>query len=108
MLHCDHHSLLFLRSATIFLSVTYKLPSTMTGEERIINRNPYLFGPGPVRRVPKGFLTSYGRMPPVQGFTMAAVHGMIIALGGALIFKYGFGDPQIKAIEDYYKENPPR
>jgi hypothetical protein len=80
------------------------------GEERIINRNPYLFGPGPVRRVPpaSGFMRSYARMPPVQGFSMAAIHGCIFALAGALIFKYGFGDPQIRAIEDYYKENPPR
>ena len=82
----------------------------MTGEERIINRNPYLYGPGPVRRVApaSGFMTSYGRMPPLQGFSMAAIHGMIFALGGVMIFKYGFGDPQIRAIEDYYKENPPR
>ena len=80
----------------------------MAGEQRIIHRNPYLYGPGPVRRVPTGFLGSYGRMPAMQGFTMAAIHGMIFALAGSLIFKYGFGDPQIKAIEDYYKENPPR
>ena len=82
----------------------------MTGEERIINRNPYLYGPGPVRRVApaSGFMTSYGRMPPLQGFSMAAIHGMIFAIGGVMIFKYGFGDPQIRAIEDYYKENPPR
>ena len=54
-------------------------------EERIVNRNPYLFGPGPVRRVSKpGVMTSYGRMPPLQGFTMAAIHGMIFAVGGAL------------------------
>ena len=79
------------------------------GEERIINRNPYLFGPGPVRRVPTtGFMSMYGKMPPVQGFSLAAIHGCIFAVGGALIFKYGFGDPEIKAIEDYYKENPPR
>lgn len=79
----------------------------MTGE-RIINRNPYLYGPGPVRRVPAGVLTFYGRMPPMQGFSMAAMHGVALALAGSFIFKFGFGDPQIKAIEDYYKENPPR
>jgi hypothetical protein len=80
----------------------------MSGEQRIVNRNPYLYGPGPVRRVPKGMLTSYGNMPPLQGFTMAVVHGGVLALAGCLVFKYGFGDPQIKAIENYYKENPPR
>lgn len=77
-------------------------------EERLINRNPYLYGPGPVRRVPKGFLTSYSRMGPLKGFSMAAAHGVVVALIGASAFKYFVSDPRIKAIEDYYKENPPR
>ena len=81
--------------------------STMTGE-RIINRNPYLYGPGPVRRVPSGVLSSYGRMPPLQGFSMAVIHGTIMALAGSFAFKFFIGDKQIKAIETYYKENPPR
>lgn len=76
--------------------------------ERMINRNPYLYGPGPVKRIPSGVGSYYGRLPPLQGFSMAAAHGVVIALLGSFIFKYGFGDPQIKAIEDYYKENPPR
>jgi hypothetical protein len=76
--------------------------------ERSINRNPYLFGPGPVKRVPKGLFTSYGRMTPLRGFSMAAIHGTGLALAGAFAFKYFFGDPQIRAIEEYYKENPPR
>lgn len=76
--------------------------------ERLINRNPYLFGPGPVKRVPKGAFTSYGRLPPLQGFSMAALHGVALALTGSLLFKYTFGDPQIRAIEQYYEENPPR
>ena len=79
----------------------------MTGE-RLINRNPYLYGPGPVRRVPTGFTSSYANMPPVRGFSMAAIHGAAIALAGALIFKFGIGDPQIRQIEEYYRENPPR
>jgi hypothetical protein len=78
------------------------------GAARIINRNPYLFGPGPVRRIPKGPLSYYGRLPALQGFTMAALHGTVIALAGGLLFKFTTLDPQIKAIEDYYKENPPR
>jgi len=76
--------------------------------ERLINRNPYLYGPGPVKRVPTGFLTQYGRMTPLRGFSMAALHGVAIALTGSFAFKFFFGDPQIKAIEDYYRENPPR
>ena len=76
--------------------------------ERIINRNPYLYGPGPVKRVPKGAMTFYSRMPPVRGFAMAAGHGVVLGLIGSFIFKFAIGDPQIRAIEEYYKENPPR
>ena len=76
--------------------------------ERIINRNPYLYGPGPVKRVPKGMFTMYSRMPPVQGFAMAAAHAVALGLVGSCIFKYTIGDPQIRQIEEYYKENPPR
>lgn len=76
--------------------------------ERIINRNPELFGPGPVKRIPKGVFTMYSRMPPVQGFTMAAGHAVVLGLIGSFAFKWTIGDPQIREIEEYYKENPPR
>lgn len=76
--------------------------------DRIINRNPYLYGPGPMRRTPKGPTSYYGRLPALKGFSMAATHGVLLALAGAFFFKFTVGDPQIKAIEDYYKENPPR
>jgi hypothetical protein len=76
--------------------------------ERIINQNPYLYGPGPVKRVPNGILKMYGRAPPLQGFSMAAAHGVALALAASFGFKYFVGDEQIKAIEEYYKENPPR
>jgi len=79
----------------------------MTGE-RIINRNPYLYGPGPVRRRPSGALSYYARMPAKQGFATAALHGIALALTGSFCFKFFVGDPQIRAIEEYYKENPPR
>ena len=76
---------------------------------RIINRNMYLFGPGPLKRVqPPGLLTSYSRMEPATGFAWAAIHGVIFSLTLSSIFKYMVLDPQIKTIEDYYKENPPR
>lgn len=74
----------------------------------MINRNPYLYGPGPVRRVPSGAFSSFGRMPPLQGFSMAAGVGVALALTGSICFKVFIGDVQIKQIEDYYKENPPR
>ena len=73
--------------------------------ERIINRNPYLYGPGPVKRTPKGFMTFYSRMPPVQGFAMAAAHGVVLGLVGSFTFKFFVGDPTIASIEQYYKEN---
>ena len=73
--------------------------------DRIINRNPYLFGPGPIKRVPKGPMTMYSRMTPVRGFGMAAAHGVVLGLVGGFIFKFAIGDPQIRAIEEYYKEN---
>lgn len=76
--------------------------------DRIINKNPYLYGPGPVKRVAKGPMSMYGKMPPVRGFATAAAHGTVLALAGAFAFKIFFGDPQIKQIEEYYKENPPR
>lgn len=73
--------------------------------ERIINRNPYLYGPGPVKRVPKGMFTFYSRMPPIQGFALAAGHAVVLGLIGSFAFKFMIGDPQIRAIEEYYKEN---
>jgi hypothetical protein len=80
----------------------------MPEPERIINRNPWLYGPGPVRRIPKGVMGYYGRMPAHRSFGLAAIHGVIFSLAGATAYKVLFGDPQIKLIEDYYKENPPR
>jgi hypothetical protein len=77
--------------------------------EKIINRNPYLFGPGPIKRIPSrpGF-GYFGRLPPLAGFSQAAAIGVGIALAGSFTFKWVFGDPQIRAIEEYYRENPPR
>lgn len=80
----------------------------MAGEQRIINRNPYLYGPGPVLRRPSGLGSYYGKLPPLQGFSMAAIHGCILAFAGSCFYKFGFGDPQIRAIKEYYEENPPR
>lgn len=74
----------------------------------LVNKNPFLFGPGPVKRVPAGAFTQYGRMAPLNGFTLAAAQGVALALAVSFSFKFFIGDPQIKQIEDYYKENPPR
>jgi len=92
--------------STIFIPQDKKM-----AEERIINRNPYLFGPGPIRRTPTGFMSYYGKLTmknPVQGFSICALHGVALALAGSFCFKWFFGDPQIRTIENYYRENPPR
>jgi len=76
---------------------------------RIINYNKRLFGPGPLARVPaKGISGYYARMPPLQGFVMAAVHGTAIGLGVGLYYKFFMGDPDTKTIKQYYVDNPPR
>ena len=77
--------------------------------ERIVNYNKRLFGPGPVARVPgPGLQGYYARMPPLRGFTMCAIHGLALGFAGAFYFKFFMGDPDTKAIEQYYRENPPR
>ncbi|GAX17881.1 hypothetical protein FisN_18Hh085 [Fistulifera solaris] len=74
----------------------------------LVNKNPFLFGPGPVKRIPQGAFTQYGRMPPLQGFSLAAAQGVALALTVSFAYKTFFGDPQVKQIENYYRENPPR
>jgi hypothetical protein len=77
--------------------------------ERIINRNPYLYGPGPVKRIPSSpFFSYFGRLPPMAGFAQAATFGVGVALAGSFGYKWILGDPQIRAIEEYYRQNPPR
>jgi hypothetical protein len=77
--------------------------------ERLVNYNKRLYGPGPVARVPAAGLRGYyARMPPLQGFTMAAIHGAAMGFGVSFYYKYFMGDPDTKAINQYYEENPPR
>eukprot|EP00339_Tiarina_fusa_P007618 CAMPEP_0117001404 /NCGR_PEP_ID=MMETSP0472-20121206/3413_1 /TAXON_ID=693140 ORGANISM="Tiarina fusus, Strain LIS" /NCGR_SAMPLE_ID=MMETSP0472 /ASSEMBLY_ACC=CAM_ASM_000603 /LENGTH=80 /DNA_ID=CAMNT_0004701397 /DNA_START=88 /DNA_END=330 /DNA_ORIENTATION=+ len=80
----------------------------MSGD-RIINYNKRLFGPGPVARIPvSGIRGYYARMPPLQGFSMAAAHGVALGFGVALYYKFFMGNPDTSATIQYYKENPPR
>jgi len=73
-------------------------------QERIINRNPTLYGPGPLgRRMP-----GIGAMPPLQGLVRVATQGIIIGFAGAFAYKWTIGDPMIRDIEKYYQENPSR
>ena len=71
--------------------------------ERLVNRNPELFGPGPVSRRPTGI----GAMPPLKGLVTCASQGLAVALLGGIGYNVLFGNPGVKAIDDYYKENPP-
>ena len=74
--------------------------------ERLINRNPQLFGPGPVARRPAE--GSIGAMPPLRGLVVCASQGLAVALAGGIAYNVIWGNPQIKKVEEYYKENPPR
>jgi hypothetical protein len=73
--------------------------------ERIINKNPRLYGPGPVRRTPNMY---YSRMPALRGFAMCATHAIAIGFATSCVYKFTMGDPSTRAIEEYYKENPPK
>jgi hypothetical protein len=72
--------------------------------ERIINRSHTLYGPGPLARRMGGIAAR----PPLQSLVITALQGIAFGLGSAFVWKYGWGDPETKAFEDYYKANPPR
>lgn len=99
----------FSRFKNACLSQTRSFLLFQMSSDRIINYNKRLFGPGPVARLPaSGIRGYYARMPPLQGFSMAATHGLILGFGAALYFKYFHMDADTKKIEQYYRENPPR
>eukprot|EP00553_Chaetoceros_curvisetus_P013834 CAMPEP_0204641696 /NCGR_PEP_ID=MMETSP0717-20131115/51278_1 /ASSEMBLY_ACC=CAM_ASM_000666 /TAXON_ID=230516 /ORGANISM="Chaetoceros curvisetus" /LENGTH=75 /DNA_ID=CAMNT_0051662391 /DNA_START=343 /DNA_END=570 /DNA_ORIENTATION=- len=75
----------------------------MTGE-RIVNYNKYLYGPGPLARRPSGL----GARPPLQGLVICAAQGIAVGLVCGFGYNVLFGNPTIKKIEEYYKENPTR
>ena len=96
---------------TLFLTFYRSSPQSLfrMSPERIVNYNKRLYGPGPVARLPaSGIRGYYARMPPLQGFCMAATHGVILGLGVGLYYKFFMADPDTKKIEQYYRENPPR
>ena len=70
---------------------------------RIVNKNMWLYGPGPVLRSPTGL----GSRPPLQGLVMCATQGLVVALIAAFGYRFFLAVPENKAIEKYYKENPP-
>lgn len=74
--------------------------------ERLINRNPELFGPGPLARRPA--TGSIGAMPPLKGLVTCASGGLAFGLVGGFGYKFLIADPETRKIEEYYRENPPR
>lgn len=72
--------------------------------DRIVNRNPKLFGPGPLARRPGGL----GAKPPLQGLVIVAAQGLAIAITGGMCYRFFIGNPKLNMIEEYYKEHPPR
>ncbi len=72
--------------------------------ERIVNRNKALYGPGPLARRPTGI----GAMPPLRGLVTCALQGGVVSLIGGFAYLFLVGNPGMKQIEDYYKENPTR
>lgn len=72
--------------------------------DRLVNRNYKLYGPGPLARRPGGL----GAKPPLQGLVTVAAQGLAIAIAGGLAYRYFIGNPKLRKIEEYYKENPPR
>ena len=77
----------------------------MNAAARIINRNPVLYGPGPLARRP---LTGLGARPPLQGLVICALQGIVFGLVGGLGYNVLYGNPLVNSIETYYKENPSR
>mmetsp|Transcript_11277 Transcript_11277/g.16485 ORF Transcript_11277/g.16485 Transcript_11277/m.16485 type:complete len:84 (-) Transcript_11277:91-342(-) len=71
--------------------------------ERIVNKNPFLYGPGPLARRPGGM----GDEPPLKSLIYIASSGVGISLAAGLFYKIFMGDPWIKKINDYYAENYP-
>ena len=47
-------------------------------------------------------------MPPLRGLVVCASQGLAVGLAGGLVYNVVWGNPGIKKVEDYYKENPPR
>lgn len=72
--------------------------------DRLVNRNPKLFGPGPLARRPAGL----GAKPPLQGLVICAAQALVFGIAGGLVYSSFFGYPRLRMIEQYYKENPPR
>eukprot|EP00557_Chaetoceros_sp_GSL56_P013021 CAMPEP_0176479470 /NCGR_PEP_ID=MMETSP0200_2-20121128/1760_1 /TAXON_ID=947934 /ORGANISM="Chaetoceros sp., Strain GSL56" /LENGTH=75 /DNA_ID=CAMNT_0017875523 /DNA_START=301 /DNA_END=528 /DNA_ORIENTATION=+ len=73
-------------------------------EARIINKNKYLFGPGPLARKPTGLAAR----PPLQGLVVCALQALAFSVVGGVGYNMLYGNPMMKTIDEYYKQNPAR
>ena len=73
--------------------------------DRMVNRNKWLYGPGPLARRPT---SGIGAMPPLRGLVTCAIQGGVVSLVGGFAYLLLVGNPGMKKIEDYYKANPTR
>ena len=72
---------------------------------RLINKNKWLYGPGPLGRRPTSGIAA---MPPLRGLVTCAMQGGVVSLVGGFAYLILVGNPGMKQVEDYYKENPTR
>lgn len=72
--------------------------------DRIVNKNPFLYGPGPVSRPPRGL----GAKPPLAAFKICAFQALGVAFVGGFAYNFLIGNDTIKKIEKYYEEHPVR
>lgn len=66
------------------------------------NRNPKLYGPGPVFRAGKGPAAG----PPLQSLIKVAVQGCALGFVAAMAYKVTIKDPTQRDVEEYYKKHP--
>ena len=87
----------------LFRSLLFTQLAFIMAIARIVNKNMWLYGPGPVLRMPSGLAAR----PPLQGLVICATQGLVVALVAAFGYRFFIAIPENKAIDKYYKENPP-
>merc|ERR1711862_297235 len=64
------------------------------------NRNPYLYGPGPVNRLGKKF----ARMPPLQGLVRCIAEATVIGCIGGYVWYVTVKEPWERGVKEYYED----
>lgn len=68
----------------------------------IPNQNPWLYGPGPFKRVPTGPAAG----PPLAGLVKVCLQGLVLASAATFAVKKVYVDPQRRAYKEYYEKHP--